>query len=525
MSDSFVYLLLQHRLGVPDRWFALLPLGTAAAFLLLAVPLGRLADKVGRWQVFLGGHAALLLAYVLLLTGWQSPALPFLTLALHGGFYAATDGVLMAAAAGSVPAELRSSGLALIQTGQAAARFACSIAFGAAWTAWGDRTALGTAAARPDRVRGGGLPAPPLDQPEGSPALTLRNKILVLVAALAVLAGVGTASVLHAAGREDRRNQTQADGPQVAEGNVTLTPGASRRIVFRNMAWGPHRDELATVAAADPAGPRTASGVKCLRFYAAAGTGICLQAEHGAIQDTYRAVVLDARLKERAHYSLPGIPTRARVSPSGHWVAWTVFVGGDSYAGTNFSTRTAILDTTTGQLTPSLEDFTAFKDGKEHHAADTNFWGVTFAADDRLFYATMATGGYDLSRTGRSRGSHGDHGPRERGVPLALPRRHPGRLQEAGAGPARRRPLAAVRPGSRDDARERPRGVEERRRPGGLAGRPHGRLRAARRLRLRPVHGPRRRHGQAPPPADGGPRPGVPGLTLVAAARYSLWAR
>ncbi|MFE9553331.1 MFS transporter [Streptomyces sp. NPDC006692] len=146
VSDSFVYLLLQHRLGVPDRWFALLPLGTAAAFLLLAVPLGRLADKVGRWQVFLGGHVALLLAYGLLLTGWQSPALPFLTLALHGGFYAATDGVLMAAAAGSVPAGLRSSGLALIQTGQAAARFVCSIAFGAAWTAWGDRTALGTAA-------------------------------------------------------------------------------------------------------------------------------------------------------------------------------------------------------------------------------------------------------------------------------------------------------------------------------------------------------------------------------------------
>ncbi|MFE3520037.1 TolB family protein [Streptomyces sp. NPDC059161] len=223
--------------------------------------------------------------------------------------------------------------------------------------------------------------------------MTLRNKILVLVAALAMLAGVGTASVLHAAGRADRKNQTQADGPQVAEGDVTLTPGAARRIVFRNMAWGPHRDELTTVAAADPTGPRTASGVKCLRFYAAAGTGVCLQAEHGAVQDTYRAVVLDARLKERAHYGLPGIPTRARVSPGGRWVAWTVFVGGDSYAGTNFSTRTAILDTATGQLTPSLEDFTAFKDGKEHHAADTNFWGVTFAADDRLFYATMATGG------------------------------------------------------------------------------------------------------------------------------------
>lgn len=147
VSDSFVYLLLQHRTGVPDRWFALLPVGTAAGFLLLAVPLGRLADRVGSWNVFLGGHIALLAAYGLLLPSWRGGALPYAVLALHGCFYAATDGVLMAAAAGSVPAELRSSGLALIQTGQAAARFLCSIAFGAAWTVWGDRTALTTAAA------------------------------------------------------------------------------------------------------------------------------------------------------------------------------------------------------------------------------------------------------------------------------------------------------------------------------------------------------------------------------------------
>ncbi|MHB9850692.1 MFS transporter [Streptomyces krungchingensis] len=142
VSDSFVYLLLQRRLGVPDRWFALLPLGTAAAFLLLAVPLGRLADRTGRWRVFLAGHGALLLAYGLLLSSWHGSALPYAVLVLHGSFYAATDGVLMAAASDSVPRELRSSGLALVQTGQTLARFACSLGFGAAWTAWGDRTAL-----------------------------------------------------------------------------------------------------------------------------------------------------------------------------------------------------------------------------------------------------------------------------------------------------------------------------------------------------------------------------------------------
>ncbi|MGH4027822.1 MFS transporter [Actinomycetota bacterium Odt1-20B] len=146
VSDSFVFLLLQRRLGVPERWFALLPLGTAAAFLLLAVPLGRLADRWGGWRVFLCGHGALLAAYGLLLSGWHGSAFPYAVLLLHGAFYAATDGVLMAAASESVPAALRSSGLAVVQTGQALARFACSIAFGAAWTAWGDRAALSGAA-------------------------------------------------------------------------------------------------------------------------------------------------------------------------------------------------------------------------------------------------------------------------------------------------------------------------------------------------------------------------------------------
>lgn len=146
VSDSFVYLLLQRRLGVPDRWFALLPLGTAAAFLLLAIPLGRLADRVGRWAVFLAGHGALLVAYGLLLASWHGSGLPYVVLALHGTFYAATDGVLMAAASDGVPEALRSSGLALVQTGQALARFACSLLFGAAWTVWGDRAALAGAA-------------------------------------------------------------------------------------------------------------------------------------------------------------------------------------------------------------------------------------------------------------------------------------------------------------------------------------------------------------------------------------------
>ncbi|MCX5192740.1 MFS transporter [Streptomyces sp. NBC_00249] len=146
VSDAFVFLLLQRATGIADRWFALLPLGTAAAFFLLALPLGRLADRIGRRRVFLGGHLGLLAVYGLLLTGGHHPALPYVVLLLHGAFYAATDGVLMAEAAGAVPEEHRGGGLALVQTGQALARFAASLGFGAAWTVWGARPALAVAA-------------------------------------------------------------------------------------------------------------------------------------------------------------------------------------------------------------------------------------------------------------------------------------------------------------------------------------------------------------------------------------------
>ncbi|MGW6571742.1 MFS transporter [Streptomyces sp. NPDC054945] len=147
VSDAFVYLLLQRRTGIGDQWFPLMPLGTAAVFLLLAVPAGALADRIGRRTVFLTGHALLLAGYGLLLWAPAWSALPYLVLALHGMFYAATDGVLPAAVAATVPGELRATGMALVGTGQALARFGCSLAFGAAWTVWGTGPALATAAA------------------------------------------------------------------------------------------------------------------------------------------------------------------------------------------------------------------------------------------------------------------------------------------------------------------------------------------------------------------------------------------
>ncbi|GAA3396845.1 MFS transporter [Streptomyces roseoviridis] len=147
VGDAFLYLLLQHRTDLAVTWFPFLPLGASAAYLLLAVPAGRLADRIGRRRPFLYGHGALLLALGLLLAPVPGPVLLVGVPTLIGVFYAATDGVLMALTGPLLPPARRASGLALVQTAQALAKVAAATGFGAAWTLWGPTTALALAAA------------------------------------------------------------------------------------------------------------------------------------------------------------------------------------------------------------------------------------------------------------------------------------------------------------------------------------------------------------------------------------------
>ncbi|MFV6029657.1 MFS transporter [Streptomyces sp. NPDC056264] len=142
IGDAFLYLLLQRRLAFDATWFPFLPLGAAAVYLLLAVPAGRLADRIGRRAPLLYGHGALLLAYGLLLAPLPDPVALLGVLLLLGVFYAATDGVLMALAGPFLTEGRQASGLAVVQTAQALARLGAAVAFGAVWTASGPETAL-----------------------------------------------------------------------------------------------------------------------------------------------------------------------------------------------------------------------------------------------------------------------------------------------------------------------------------------------------------------------------------------------
>ncbi|MGF1654466.1 MAG: MFS transporter, partial [Actinomycetales bacterium] len=133
VGDGFLYLVLQRRDGFAAEYFPLLYVGTSVTYLLLAVPLGRLADRVGRTRVFLAGHGVLLLAYLAAGGPVGGTAMTVAALLLLGVYYAATDGVVAAMAGQLAPAHLRATGIAAVQTAVVAGRAGASLLFGLVW--------------------------------------------------------------------------------------------------------------------------------------------------------------------------------------------------------------------------------------------------------------------------------------------------------------------------------------------------------------------------------------------------------
>ncbi|QYF72826.1 MFS transporter [Cryobacterium sp. PAMC25264] len=147
IGDGFIYLVLQNRGAFAAAWFPLLYVGTNVAFLLLAIPLGRLSDRFGRGRVFIIGHVALLAAYISAALPTAGPLATVLCLVLLGTFYAATDGILAALASQCTPEEARASGIAAAQTVVALTRLIASTGFGLLWFSLGRENAMLVAAA------------------------------------------------------------------------------------------------------------------------------------------------------------------------------------------------------------------------------------------------------------------------------------------------------------------------------------------------------------------------------------------
>ena len=142
LSDSFIFLTLQRKFNLSLSLFPLLYVGVALVYMFLAIPVGRLADRLGRRSTFVVGYALLALAYGLLLLPGVPQILAFVILLLLGMYYAATDGILSALASTMLPEQWRTTGLAIMTTGTSLARLFASLAYGALWTYLGPNQAL-----------------------------------------------------------------------------------------------------------------------------------------------------------------------------------------------------------------------------------------------------------------------------------------------------------------------------------------------------------------------------------------------
>ena len=210
--------------------------------------------------------------------------------------------------------------------------------------------------------------------------------LLVVAGCLAVAGGFLAYAIL----REDPLAGDAELGPE-ARATLAQVGAADPYVVYQNVRRNDGYARVAVSRAATPAS-RLITGRVCERVYFAARRALCLMPVAG-LGTQYRAMILGPDLELREAVKLPGLISRARISPDGRYGATTGFVTGHSYRDAGFSTYTTLIDMAAGKEIADLESFTVTRDGETVSAPDLNFWGVTFARDSDRFYATVATGG------------------------------------------------------------------------------------------------------------------------------------
>jgi len=135
-------------------------------------------------------------------------------------------------------------------------------------------------------------------------------------------------------------------------------------------------------------------GLRCERMHYSAGVLACLRAVPG------QGLKLDLADKagQVAHtLSFPNVllASRVRVAPDGALAAFTGFSGGHTYTGTDFTTRTYVIDVARKRLLADLSTFRVVEsDALQMPARRFNVWGVSFDPNaPGRFVATVGAGG------------------------------------------------------------------------------------------------------------------------------------
>ena len=230
--------------------------------------------------------------------------------------------------------------------------------------------------------------------------MTQRWRVIAfaVVVVLAVAGVVGYALL----GRSTPTGRTPTSVASIAHVPLAQVE-AVPHLVYRSTALGPDFGKVAMSTLADPAGARAVTTDACERVDQQGGTTLCLRSRPGVVLGS-SVTAWDRTGHVTYRRDLPGIPSRARLSPDGRLAATTAFVTGDSYLSAGFATRTYLHDLAAGTAV-HLEDFALIHEGRRITPVDRNYWGVTFLDDD-TFYLTVAFDGHPWlakgSRTHRS---------------------------------------------------------------------------------------------------------------------------
>jgi hypothetical protein len=206
---------------------------------------------------------------------------------------------------------------------------------------------------------------------------------------LPVLAGIGACALLTAGAMA----WWSSPGPPPAPVARLAARPAAPYLLFVSVRTDDAFQHVASASLEHPNQGIYVSPLACRRVYFAGARGICLKAAAEGQTTRFEAVTFDADFRPGPTIPLTGDPSRVRVSPDGRRAAATVFESGHAYNEHGFSTRTTVIDLSSGKTEGDLEQFAVTNEGRPFTSEDFNFWGVTFARDSNRFYATLDTKG------------------------------------------------------------------------------------------------------------------------------------
>ena len=210
----------------------------------------------------------------------------------------------------------------------------------------------------------------------------MRGTSILLVGALVTLAATACGG------------PASSPAPDVASARATLANLPARpQLMFVSVAPDDSNRHLAIVPLGAPGAGRYMTPLACDRIYFAGQRGICLRSAAEGTAAVHFADIFTDRFERIDRVPLTGPPSRVRIAPDGRRAAATVFESGHSYAQEGFSTKTTVIDLSSGATVCDLEEFAVWKDGDRFQAKDFNFWGLTFEHDGNAFFATLDTGG------------------------------------------------------------------------------------------------------------------------------------